>query len=439
MNRIGTMAVIALLAGAASSAHAAGPDAYGGDLNGIASFGAVGDISAYSLGPTTCNVGTAFLGTHISTADHPVIAQNLYRLHNGRFEQIGMSWAFHTLCSLQGTVCSSCTPPPGGGCNNELGIGCSTSDSSAFAGNFQQLGPRSQVNAATGAFPFPFTAPTAPATIGRRLQVHQADLNPATHAGASFFAELVYVSADDAAAGNAFNNGSHRKVIVSGVGPYSLTYTGHTTQGLPAIYEWQLADPGVMIASVDVPGDGRFLVGSRATPVGCNRYRYEYAVFNLSSDRSMGALEIPTAIPASATSIGFHDVDYHSGEPYSGADWTSSTTSCGVSWSTESFAANPNANALRWGTLYNFSFESPFAPADQNATLGLFKPGVTASMPVLVAAPGTTPAFAGDYDGSGAVGLSDVAFVISNWNNSCGTFGLSAVADVIMHWANTCP
>jgi hypothetical protein len=46
-----------------------------------------------------------------------------------------------------------------------------------------------------------------------------------------------------------------------------------------------------------------------------------------------------------------------------------------VTWSTETFAQNPNANAIRWGTLYDFRFDSTSAPAAANATVGFLKTG----------------------------------------------------------------
>ena len=43
--------------------------------------------------------------------------------------------------------------------------------------------------------------------------------------------------------------------------------------------------------------------------------------------------------------------------------------------SSETFAQNQNANALRWGTLYNFRFDSNRPPQAANATIGFFKTG----------------------------------------------------------------
>lgn len=49
------------------------------------------------------------------------------------------------------------------------------------------------------------------------------------------------------------------------------------------------------------------------------------------------------------------------------------------------YAQNPDANALRWDTVYNFRFECTAAPVMGVATLGLFKPGATTA-PVTAAA-----------------------------------------------------
>lgn len=69
-------------------------------------------------------------------------------------------------------------------------------------------------------------------------------------------------------------------------------------------------------------------------------------------------------------------MDYHSGEPYTNTDWTPDTLTPGsVSWSTEEYSSNQNANALRWGTAYNFWFDAAAGPVDGVATLGLFRPG----------------------------------------------------------------
>ena len=84
---------------------------------------------------------------------------------------------------------------------------------------------------------------------------------------------------------------------------------------------------------------------------------------------------VPVQPGATVTGIGFHDVDYDH-EPFDGTDWTATVTSSSITWATQTFATNPNANALRWGTLYNFRFDADVAPGTANATINLFKSGL---------------------------------------------------------------
>jgi hypothetical protein len=72
---------------------------------------------------------------------------------------------------------------------------------------------------------------------------------------------------------------------------------------------------------------------------------------------------------------------------YSNTAWTPNQTAIALSWSSETFAQNQNANALRWGTLYNFRFDSNRPPHAANATVGFFKNGT----PITVAIQAPTP------------------------------------------------
>ena len=46
-----------------------------------------------------------------------------------------------------------------------------------------------------------------------------------------------------------------------------------------------------------------------------------------------------------------------------------------ITWNTETFAQNQNANAIRYSTLYNFRFDADQPPNPTNATVGYFKTG----------------------------------------------------------------
>src|SRR5262249_18252776 len=133
------------------SAQCPGPDIIVANLTDIEYDGSFGVISAYSVGTDACNPGCAPASWDAGTNMHPVIAQDMYRLRTGRFEQIGMSWLKHGFSSTNHTTCGPCTQPPGG--NSQLGIGCSDAYFAALNATQDMLGPRSQVNATTGFFP----------------------------------------------------------------------------------------------------------------------------------------------------------------------------------------------------------------------------------------------------------------------------------------------
>src|SRR4029077_14948297 len=61
-----------------------------------------------------------------------------------------------------------------------------------------------------------------------------------------------------------------------------------------------------------------------------------------------------------------------------------------MSWNSETFAQNQNANAIRWGTLYNFRFDADQPPQGVNATVGYFKTG-SPTMVAIQAPAGGTP------------------------------------------------
>lgn len=367
------------------TASTAGPDVIVGDLQNTQRWGRVGDITAYSVGTTSCNMGDQRLNWFASTNQHPVIGQNMYRLKDGRFEQIGLSWMKHGFFALSGSLCTPCTDPTDG---SQLGVGCSDPYSSGLNGEQSNLGPRYQVNATTGFFPYPFSAPAPAATIGRRMQVKDADIDPDLNVGAQYFVEGHYVTPDDAAAGNNNNNASYRRVTVVESSPnnFAVNNAGATQREKPGIQAWRDLDQEVRIVYVDVPNDRRLLLGYKVTDLGDGTWHYEYAIQNLNSDRSAGSFTVPVPSGVALQNIGFHDIADHSGTPYDTTDWPATHLNDNLVWATTPYETDPNANALRWGSLYNFRFDANAPPKDGMVSIGLFKPGSppTTQVPALI-------------------------------------------------------
>ena len=373
-----------------------GPDVIVGDITDVLNANAVGGIDAIALGTTSCNIGTSLLNWIGSTNDHPVIRQNFYRYKEvggaGRFEQVGLSWLKHGFASLQGSLCCTCQP---GGDGQHLGVGCSDPYGAGLNGSQFDLGPNWQVNAHTGVFTYPPADPPHGSNgLWRRCQIATADLE-VTGPGITtrFFGECQYVTKDDATAGNQNNNVSWREATVTGTQTnYGVALTGTTVRGDPAIRAWATIDPAVVLSDVQVPADGLFVLGSRATDLGSGTWRYEYGVFNMNSDRAGGSFSVPIPAGVVVTNVGFHDVGYHDGDGpgdvnFTGTDWPATIGGGAITWACETQAQNARANAIRWGTQYNFRFDADAPPQSALLTVGLWKPG----MPLTVSGTGEAP------------------------------------------------
>jgi hypothetical protein len=364
----------------------------GNNTNDIAYYGQSGGIAAYSIATQSCNKGTATLDWFTSGGStlHPVIGQNMFRYKDGRFEHIGQSWLKHGFCAVNEieAQCSPCQSTP---CDT-LGIGCADTYWATLndGGSGQS---KVNVNATAGSHVHG-GAPSGNATIRGRLQVAVTDIDPAQNPGAEYFIEGQYVTQDDTEVGNAGNSASWRRVNVVGVN--NIDGGGPTRREEPAIYAWQDQDRDVDIIEVKNLETGGvktiYLLGFRVTPNGGGTWHYEYAIQNLTSHQSASSLSVPVDPDTSVTGIGFHDVAYHSGDPYDGTDWPGAKVGGEISWATTPHGTNVNANAIRWGTLYNFRFDASVPPVLGTVTMGLFKPGINSSLAINnVLVPGGEP------------------------------------------------
>ena len=384
-----------------------GPDVIVGEITGPSSYGTFGGYYAYSIGTTSCNIGTAELDWIASTPEHPVISQNMFRLLDGKFEHIGVSWLKHGFTALQGNTCGCGCVSSGTG--SRLGVGCSDPYGASLNGNQGSLGPRSEViDPANGGFLYPPTLdPLNPDLTFRRLRVHADDLDPALNPGALYFVEAQYVTPDDAASGNAHNNSSYRQVTRStNASNYALTYSAPTQRQQQGIQAWQDFDPSVTLIEITDGDGGLFILGYTVTPLPTGLYAYEYALYNMHSTRAARTFSLPLPGGVISSDIEFHDVEYHSTEVWDGTDWTLNTSGGNITWSTETAAANPNANALRWGSLYNFRFTANSPPGPANVNIGLFEAGIPAALNVLVEGPTATTL---DCNNNGTVDVDEIA------------------------------
>jgi hypothetical protein len=381
-----------------------GPDVIVGVITGPSSYAADGTYDAFSFGTTSCNIGNQNVHWNaFPSTTHPAIAQGMFKMKNGRFEQIGMSWLKHGFTALTNNDC-------GCGCNGSggsvLGVGCADPYTAARNGTQSDLKPRWYVNAHTGVFPSSQPVASGSGTTYRRLRVKLAELEPSS-ASVRYFAECQYVTQDDAYFNNEDNNCSYVEISMSGASDYTASITSTTQREKPAIRAWKAADSTVTETNLQIPEpaptstggscsptpctippvssntSALVIVSSKATSLGGGMWHYEYAVQNVNCDKSIGAFSIPLPTGATVSNIGFHDVEYHSGDGtnnvnYDGTDWPA-TVSNMVRWAcvTPYNAGNDTGNAIRWGTLYNFRFDCNRPPArvagNSLATLETYK------------------------------------------------------------------
>ena len=388
-----------------------GPDVIVGELPQMQQFGndTINHFVGLGVATTSCNNGAEPLHWFaLPQTDHPVIPQNLYRMSGGanndeRFEQIGQSWLKHAFLALENDACSFGCNTSGCTTGSNLCPGCSDPYSASLNASQTGIGSRAWVNPFTGSYPSTANNHSGHSHTGtsHRVTVASSDLDPAQNPGATYFAEAQYITPHEYSwcqqhpgECNMYNNASYHQFNVSGSGDnYSFSAVGSTVRMRPAIVAW--LDTGAALSQLEPdPGnDGISFLGYKVTNPSPGVWHYEYAVYNENLDRAIQSFSVPLGFGANISNIGFHAPPQEPGWAndgtqnnlgYSSTPWNVTQTADSVTWNTETFAQNQNANAIRWGTLYNFRFDADQPPQKANATVGSFKTG----SPIMVATQG---------------------------------------------------
>ncbi len=408
-------------AGPGTPTLAAGPDVIVGDLPNMLQLGSAGSQVGLAVATTSCNNGDQPINWFaLPDTDHPVVPQNFYRMsgganNNDRFEQIGQSWMKHTFgadeldeCSL-GCNTSNCTQ------FSQLCPGCSDPYDASENGSRTLIGSRAWINPFTGSFPSTANNHSGHVHDGvsHRIRVETSDLDPTQNQGATYFAEAAYITPHEytwcqAHPGqcNMYNNVSYHQYNVSGSPPnFTFSPVGVTKRMQPAIRVWTGTGATLNQYQPDPANDGIWFVGYKVTNPTTGVWHYEYALYNMNLDRAIQSFSVPVGAGVNISNIDFHAPPQEPGwandgtfnnQGYSSTPWAVTQATDSISWASEAFAQNQNANAIRWGTLYNFRFDSNQAPHTTTATVGFFKTGspmlVVIEAPVLAdATPTPTP------------------------------------------------
>jgi len=376
-----------------------GPDVIVGELLDFVQYetGEVNGFVGLALGTDACNKGTENVAwIALPSNNHPFIPQNLYRMsagadHTERFEQIGQSWGKHAFAAASSNTCNF-------GCNgvggDHLGSGCSDAYGAGLNGWQDGIGSRAWVNPFNGSFPAGNTSNDhtghAHDVTSHRMLVDVDDLNTSLNPGATYFAEANYIVPDEGiwcqshpTECNMYNNASYKQFTVTGINqPFSFKPACSTVREQPAIKAWTGAT--VNQIEPDPGNDGIWFMGYKVTNPSAGVWHYEYALYNQNLDRAIQSFSVPLGPGVNVTNVEFHAPPQHPGfahdgtvgdAGYSSTPWDVTQDASAITWSTETFTTNQNANAIRFATLYNFRFDADQPPQTTNATIDFFKTG----------------------------------------------------------------
>lgn len=311
---------------------------------------------------------------------HPFLVWNMYRIADGRIQQLGASGVKHAFLTLNFNCTINC------GSGHVLWPGCEDVYSSGTNDSNSNQGPRADILPASGLFfstgsffdPGATGSQTNSSTTWQnRLMVDENDLQVA---GAEYFLDSWYVVMHDIDIWNSM--GYHRINPTPSGTAWNFGPLGPFTGG-PVINEWIAegsSDPNQSHALIVVPSQtpfapypanqpqGHVRVLARAEEVVPGRWRYYYAIQNYDFERNIDEVRIPLPAGAQLFDTWFYSPPV---DGVAGSDW--GVTRAG----NELVFSAPGDNPLRWFSLYNFEFETDAEPATQPAklTLGVAEPG----------------------------------------------------------------
>jgi len=354
-------------------------------MSGLSYQGRIGTYPtgrvAFAMQTTSCNASATtninWYSPNQGTGNpmdprHPLIMQNLYRLKDGRLEQIGFAWIKHGFLATNASSCASGSCSGSGGpilfpkCTDTYGVGNNN--------DRNYLGPRGELNAFSGVWTAmnSFFANYSGNTwqphgsgwnaIDHRLEVEDSDL--VATGSPQFFYEAYYITPDDI---DLYNNVGSRRATITWTGTtWSVTTADAQIFGPTLQTRW----PGSTSTIALPKSEGDNWVAVKTTDLGGGNWRYDFAVYNHNSDRKVNQFAVPIQPGAVVTNMGFHDVDTNAAN-----NWTASAAGGYVTFMGPDYGTNPTGNALPYSTQYNFWFDANVPPVSSVATIGLFKPG----------------------------------------------------------------
>jgi hypothetical protein len=310
---------------------------------------------------------------------HPYLVWSLYRLHEGRIEQLGVSGVKHAFNTVNLNCDLDCEYIKVNTNNGDvLGPGCEDVYGASTNDMNSAMGPRGEIVASQGAFTSTDSffdtdndgvQDHESEAFENRLLVEEATLSTPD---ARYFIDAWYLVQCDA---DIWNSMGFREVAPAENGEgWLFPFVGGFEQG-PAIDRWVVEGSGgdfvsghaVVTVASESPeaacpegmpqGHARLLVRVERLESG---YRYVYALQNYDIDRGIDGIDIPLADGASVGGMSF---DGPGAENWSGSlDEASDRIE---------FAPQVGGEPLGWATLHSFEFTTSASPARGSISVAL--------------------------------------------------------------------
>jgi hypothetical protein len=297
--------------------------------------------------------------------EHPFLALHVYRILDGKIEQIGRADIKHAFYS------TNIDCPCSGG--HTIYPGCEDIYGSNTNSNRQYFAHREEVSVGTGAWSrvgshFDATpvddfrdhgGNSAHDSFEHRLLVDESDLET----GGSYFVEAWYIISGDV---DIWNSMGHDAVSPSFSGNTWSFSTTSSLQSGPILEEFvdPVAPPPGSANDVLDTGEGRLQLAVATTDLGGGQVRYEYALMNFDFDRQIRSFSVPLEAGITIANPDFGDTDVDAGN-----DWTVDVGTTAITW------VSPAGNEMDWGTLYRFGFEADRSAVDTSVSLAALEPG----------------------------------------------------------------
>jgi hypothetical protein len=311
---------------------------------------------------------------HQPRDQHPFLVWNIYRLMDGRIEQLAASGVKHAFLTINVNCDLNC------GSSNVLWPGCEDTYSTGNNDTSTYQGPRPEIMASQGlwdncgSFFDPGCTGSQTQNSGNwlnRLLVDPAELDYGP-AGAQYFLDSWYVIQYDI---DIWNTMGYHSITPNqgGSGGYTFNPLGPFTLG-PPLDEWvpenntdPMADHQLIVVdsqTSELPypnnmpqGHLRVLVRVEERPEG--DYLYRYAVMNFDLDRGINAFRIPV--------VGVDLSEIWMGGPPDvlEAPWSNSVDNGKLVFTA------PDGEILPWFTLYNFEFVTNSPPVESTLELNM--------------------------------------------------------------------